>query len=1121
LVSAEHGLADPVAARAGTDAVLRLLADVDDSEVATRRRRLAHALAHFDAATIATTHQFCQQMLAGLGIIGDADPQAVFVESIDDLLTEIVDDFYVRKYGPGGADRPAFSRDTALTIARRAVHDPQAGLEPAHTPAGSAAHVRHSFAVAVRAELHRRKRARGHYTYADMLTRLAGTLTDPARGPAACARLRERYRVVLVDEFQDTDPVQWDILRRAFHGHTTLVLIGDPKQAIYAFRGADVVSYLDAVGAADAHATLAVNHRSDAPLLDALHTVFGGAALGDGRIVVRPVGSAHPGQRLGTQSADGSPGGSAGGERRRGDATISTPLRLRVLPHSRLPIPPGKSLAMVAPVREIVARDVAADVSRLLASPARLRVPTGDTRPVRPGDVAVLVRTNAQGVQVRDALDRAGVPGVLAGMSSVFGTPVAGQWLTLLEAVEQPQRSARVRAAALTCFLGHTVAELCAPHSDALLDSLGATVRGWAAVLHDRGVAALLEAVSTSTGLPRRLLAEHNGERRLTDLRHIGQALHGAAAQGHLGPAALVDWLRHRIADATGDTGAERSRRMESDADAVQIITVHRSKGCEFPIVYVPFGWDRHAGDPDVALLHDGGARVLDVGGPGGDTWRERCEQHRAEEAGEDLRLLYVAMTRACCQVITWWAPTTTTAASPLHRLLFGRPAPGTEVKPSYRVPPEAAALAALNALASPVFAVEEVVEDAGSRWQAPPAEVAELTAAHFGRRLDTSWRRTSYSALTADAHAPHAEAHALHAEAHALHADAHASRAGMHGTRAAPDVTSEPEEQGIDDEAPAPSPARPDEGVPAATAALRPVTATLPVVLSPMADLPAGTGFGTLVHAVLEATDTTASNLLAELTDHTIEQLDLRPVDGLDANALAAALVPVIETPLGPLAGHLRLREVARADRLSELDFEFPLAGGDQAGRDRFAPELTLGDLAPVLRRHLPHTDPLAGYVDALSAPALADQPLRGYLSGSIDAVLRLPGPRFLVVDYKTNWLGPIRTEGCEPLTAGHYSPPVLAQAMIAAQYPLQALIYAVALHRFLRWRQPGYDPERQLGGVLYLFLRGMCGPHTPTVDSIPCGVFGWAPPVALVCELSGLLHGARCADAVLGTTS
>ncbi|MGH3570104.1 MAG: UvrD-helicase domain-containing protein, partial [Pseudonocardia sp.] len=782
------------------------------------------------------------------------------------------------------------------------IHDPQARLEPARAPAGSAAQVRQSFAVAVRAEVHRRKRARGLYTYDDMLTRLAGTLTDPARGPVACARLRERYRVVLVDEFQDTDPVQWDILRRAFHGHTTLVLIGDPKQAIYGFRGADVVSYLDAVGAADAHATLAVNHRSDAPLLDALHTVFGDSAMGDGRIVVRRVGSAHPGQRLGIQPADGVPDGSTGGDLQRGDATISTPLRLRVLPHSRLPIPPGKSLAMVAPVREIVARDVAGDVSRLLAGPARLREPPGDPRPVRPGDVAVLVRTNAQGVQVREALDRAGVPGVLAGMASVFGTPVAGQWLTLLEAVEQPQRSARVRAAALTCFLGRTVAELCAPHSDALLDSLGATVRSWSAVLHDRGVAALLEAVSTSTGLPRRLLAEHDGERRLTDLRHIGQALHGAAVQGHLGPAALVDWLRHRIADATGDTGTERSRRLESDADAVQIVTVHRSKGCEFPIVYVPFGWDRHAGDPDIALLHDGGARVLDVGGPGGDTWRERCEQHRAEEAGEDLRLLYVAMTRACCQVITWWAPTTTTATSPLHRLLFGRPAPGTEVKPSYRVPPEAAALAALHALASPDLAVEEVAEDAGSPWQAPPAGVTELTTAHFGRRLDTSWRRTSYSALTADAHAPHADTHA---------------------PRADPGATSEPEERGTDDEPPVPPPVRPGEGapaatapLPAATAPLPAATAPLPAIPSPMADLPAGTGFGTLVHAVLEAADTTACDLLAELTGHTIEQLDRRPVDGLDAHALATALVPVIETPLGPLVGHLRLRFVARADR-------------------------------------------------------------------------------------------------------------------------------------------------------------------------------------------------------------
>jgi exodeoxyribonuclease V beta subunit len=167
--------------------------------------------------------------------------------------------------------------------------------------------------------------------------------------------------------------------------------------------------------------------------------------------------------------------------------------------------------------------------------------------------------------------------------------------------------------------------------------------------------------------------------------------------------------------------------------------------------------------------------------------------------------------------------------------------------------------------------------------------------------------------------------------------------------------------------------------------------------------------------------------------------------------------------------------------------------------------PQVNLGDLAPLLQRHLAADDPLAGYPSALTAPGLADQPLRGYLTGSIDAVLRLPGPRFAIVDYKTNWLGPLGEP--DPLTAAHYTAPRLAEAMIAANYPLQALLYGVALHRYLRWRLPGYEPQRHLGGVLYLFVRGMCGPDTPAVDGVPCGVFSWTPPTALTVELSQLL--------------
>ncbi len=197
--------------------------------------------------------------------------------------------------------------------------------------------------------------------------------------------------------------------------------------------------------------------------------------------------------------------------------------------------------------------------------------------------------------------------------------------------------------------------------------------------------------------------------------------------------------------------------------------------------------------------------------------------------------------------------------------------------------------------------------------------------------------------------------------------------------------------------------------------------------------------------------------------------------------------------------------------DRLRELDFELPLAGGDLG----LTGDVTLGDLAPLLRRHLPEGDPVRDFADALDRPELGAQSLRGYLTGSIDVVLRVRGDdgavRYLVVDYKTNWLGPRD----EPLTAAAYVPAALDAAMGHSDYPLQALLYAVVLHRFLRWRQPGYDPERHLGGVLYLYLRGMCGRETPRVEGEPCGVFAWRPPVALVEALSDLLDG-RLPEAV-----
>jgi exodeoxyribonuclease V beta subunit len=214
--------------------------------------------------------------------------------------------------------------------------------------------------------------------------------------------------------------------------------------------------------------------------------------------------------------------------------------------------------------------------------------------------------------------------------------------------------------------------------------------------------------------------------------------------------------------------------------------------------------------------------------------------------------------------------------------------------------------------------------------------------------------------------------------------------------------------------------------------------------------------------------------------------------------------MLPLHTTPLGPLVPGLTLGDLGRADRLRELDFEIPLAGGDHA----VAADVRLAELAPLLRTHLSADDPLLAYADRLEQPLLGRQSLRGYLSGSIDVVLRVPhgeSHRFVVVDYKTNRLG----DPEQPATSAEYGRDQLGAAMLHSDYPLQALLYSVVLHRYLRWRLPAYDPETHLGGVIYLYLRGMCGPETPLVDGHPAGVFSWPLPAALVLSLSDLLDG------------
>jgi exodeoxyribonuclease V beta subunit len=1046
LVEAQRALADPSSADRTNTLIDFLLREGADRP--TMHRRLTDALAAFDSATIATTHQFCQIVLRSLGVAGDTDAGATLVESLDELVVEVVDDLYLARYG---ADRnpPPFDRAAALALARTAIEDPQAVIAAADADDGVGT-ARAAFAEAVRVEVERRKRRLGVLSYDDLLSRLAIALEALPSGeePPARTRMRQRWRIVLVDEFQDTDPVQWEVLDRAFTGHATMVLIGDPKQAIYGFRGGDVVTYLEAARTAATHATLGTNWRSDEALLRRLQVLLEGAALGHPDIVVRPVTAHHPLTRL------------AG-------APHPSPLRLRQVRRDGFRLTKA-GLVSAKDARAFIAEDCAADVATLLASGA-----TWCDEPVRAGHVAVIVATRAEGQLIQRHLSARGIPAVMSGGGDVFLTPAGDAWLTLLEALESPHRSGLVRAAALTCFFGRTAVELDAGGEE-LTARIADTLRGWALLLRGRGVAALVEAAE-ERGLTRRVLAEEEGERLLTDVRHLGQLLHEVAVREGLGLTALLGWFREERR-RTGTT--ERPRRLDSDAAAVQVVTVHGSKGLEYPITYLPFAYQYFPFPSEVARFHDDASgrvrRTLDVAGSGS-RWPEHLARHQAEELGEEMRELYVALTRARSQVVAWWAPTTNTPTGPLHRLLFGR-RPGEAAVPDQmdvrddeyvdRV------LRLIEELGGPTHEVAEIAPPV----PAPDAElVGALAARRFDRSVDTAWRRTSYSGLIrVEESAPGPSDH----------------------------VGSEPEVSAKDDDDVAvETPAAAGWGAVVETSA----AAGLETV-SPMAGLPAGATFGSLVHAVLEHADPDAPDLREELLRHVTEQLRWWPVDAT-AEELADGLLPLNSTPLGPLTGGLTLAQIPLRDRLRELDFEFPLAGGDTRGDTS---EVLLRDLAGVLREHLPADDPLRPYADRLDGAGpwgreLGDQALRGYLSGSVDVVLRLPSPddgsRFVVVDYKTNLLG--------DQAAADYAPGRLTEAMLHSHYPLQALLYSVVVHRFLRWRFPGYEPAEHLGGVLYLYVRGMLGPDTPLVDGHPTGVFSWRPPPALVVALSDLLDG------------
>ncbi|WP_298132899.1 UvrD-helicase domain-containing protein [Micropruina sp.] len=997
-----------------------LLETVAELEPGEPRERLSAALATFDGARVMTIHEFCAAMYAQLGILASADPSGRVVPDLGPLVREVAHDLYLNRYAFDSRQPPFPLADEkrngvqirgAMSLAGDAVSHVLRPIVP--TDADGVVAERVGFAQRVRKVAAERRRQLGVLTFDDQLVRLRDTLADEKTGETSCERLRSRFDAVLVDEFQDTDPVQWEILQRLFDGHRRMVLIGDPKQAIYTFRGADIAAYTTAVTTAADRFSLGVNHRSDAALVQGLGELFEGLQLGES-IEVHPVTAHRPG--CGVRTAGGA----------------ISPVVLRTLDQEIRPWQGHERIRadLVAQVRRLLDHEELAD--------------GGGWRAVQPGDIAILVRTNRGAARIAAALRAAGVPVALSGSDSIYGSPAADDWLVLLQALASQRRN-EVRHALISAFFGLTLGDL-ASADDGQLADWTAMLRQWDRTLNRAGVAALFASISAETTFIERVLSRPDGERLMTDFRHLAEVLHEAS--GHTRPSAawLAEWLQNERTKTVDD---ERTRRLETDAEAVQVKTVHGAKGLQYPIVLLPDLWTSPGGDDDGRglLLHEGGRAVLDLGGRDASGRSQRWRRSQTEDAEEALRLLYVAFTRARSQVIAWWARTPHTPRSALQRVLYRDrerlPAAPASGYPLDRTPGSLSPADLPWMRAARAVAVQSVEPGAPASLRADTGSVPMLRALSFDRTIDPDWRRTSYSGLTAGVHAE------------------------------APLLADEPEQT---------------ESI---------VPSAFDTAPSPMSDLPGGTQFGTLVHALFEQVDPGPNEdaLRARLRAAAAEWLPRFPLPGVTPAELADALVPAFMTPLGPLTDDRSLAQLPVGDRLAELNFDLPMVPSTT---------FTLGDLAELMRAHLSPDDPLVGYPALLADPALAVQPLKGFLTGSIDAVFRVgapAGPRFVVVDYKTNRLGG------EELTLGHYAQGPMVAAMCASHYPLQALLYCVALHRFLAGRLHGYRPEVHLGGVLYLFVRGMGGP----ASGPDTGVFAWQPPASLVEELSRRLGGVQ----------
>ncbi len=925
--------------------------------------------------------------------------------------------------------------------------------------------LRRRFVDLAREEARKRREERHLLYFDDLLCELRGALRPP-RGDRLAEILRTRYRFALIDEFQDTDPVQYEIFRRVWHdpgegaatGGGGLVLIGDPKQAIYSFRGADVFTYLAARrDAGDRVYGLQTNWRSNAGLVKAVNAFFQRTRE---PFALEAIGFDPVEARADAETCWAVPGRSGAG--------------LRVLMAEREVVGAhlGQAIdeARACPLRfgrtdlmDAFARDVA----DLLDSGARV-----DGRPIAPSDIAVLGRRKSELQRARRALEDLGIPCVDRGDADVFESREAWELASVLRAFLRSGDPAVLRAALSTAAHGLNAHELAdwRDESPALL-ALSERFAEYARLWSEAGFGRAFEAWRRGEGVTERLLRLEDGERRLTNWLHLAELLRRIESDRSCSRRGLLVWLEKAIAtpELRSEVGSEAALlRLERDDQAVSLVTLHRSKGLEYEVVYLPSLWEEtsvrgpggeSAGadgkqNPPVRF-HDEktGRRTLDLGGP---DYAEHVERSRAEAFSEQLRLLYVGLTRARRQcVIFWGAIGSAHVATPLAWLLH---APEWEAKGKDRSTSAGALkewtdeewIAAWQGLADAAgeeaVSIETLRFRDRDRWRAQAIDRVALVFDPPRRVHPRSLGTTSFSALV---------------------------RGASHATESlsGPLVTGRDRDANVST-----APDRADRGGGGEGDA--------PDLAGAMHGFPRGPEAGTLLHDVLERVE------FSEYDEATVRAvakavIERSAFDPIHLDQVMHVVKSVARTPLRTEPAPLRLSDLPRESRLAEMEFTLAAVG---RAEDR---SLTPAALSRILES-APSDSPLRRYADRASR--LGWRELRGYLRGFIDAVF-FDGDRYFLVDYKSNDLGSRQVD---------YLPDRLLEPMIRHDYVLQYLIYAVALDRHLGRRLENYDYEKHFGGVYYLFLRGFAEEHPPG-----CGVFFDRPPRDLLRRVSALLGG------------